>query len=539
MAKTIAIIGSSGGNLYNLGGKDPLKLLQELVIQLESAGIGCGAIQFVGADASMDNAKGSTQAALYGWDETLQAPKRLAEGLLDEINQVATQLDQDIAAQIRQGRIGALIMMSADPTRTNAYTVEAAIDMNLPITGTGGTSMALTSAKGANVLAVSGTTGTTNRTRAVTFVTTLCQHWGLTYRPIIGATADATSGRTGEGSPWRRISIRGIMLASLPGFIAMALLLALSKIPALAGLSEIFDIMIKALPVILAAIAAKQISDLDEVSIVSGIIAGVMSVEGGIIGGIIGGIGAGLLGHVLFRKCVQWRFPATTVNIVAGGLSGLISGLIVYFMIAPIALQAGEGIRWLLEAAVSTSSMLAGLLAGLLIWPAILGGVYHAAILPIVLLEMERTGNSFLGAVDMAGLVMVSAGITLANIIAPRDKGEAAVAVPGFLINIGFGTFVEAAYPFMFSNKFIFGGAIVSAGLGGLLVGMFEVQGTAYVPSFMAPLLSNNMTGFIVAMVGSLLSAFMITLTVNQLSRKSKRLEHMTKQEVHTDNLAG
>jgi hypothetical protein len=539
MKKTIAIIGSSGGNLYNLGGKDPLKLLQELVIQLESAGIGCGAIQFVGADASMDNAKGSTQAALYGWDETLQAPKRLAEGSLDEINQVATQLDQDIAAQIHQGRIGALIMMSADPTRTNAYTVEAAIDMNLPITGTGGTSMALTSAKGANVLAVSGTTGTTNRTRAVTFVTTLCQQWGLTYRPIIGATADATSGRTGEGSPWRRISIRGIMLASLPGFIAMALLLALSKIPALAGLSEIFDIMIKALPVVLAAIAAKQISDLDEVSIVSGIIAGVMSVEGGIIGGIIGGIGAGLLGHVLFRKCVQWRFPATTVNIVAGGLSGLISGLIVYFMIAPIALQAGEGIRWLLEAAVSTSSMLAGLLAGLLIWPAILGGVYHAAILPIVLLEMERTGNSFLGAVDMAGLVMVSAGITLANIFAPRDKGEAAVAVPGFLINIGFGTFVEAAYPFMFSNKFIFGGAIVSAGLGGLLVGMFEVQGTAYVPSFMAPLLSNNMTGFIVAMVGSLLSAFMITLTVNQLSRKSKRLEHMTKQEAHTDNLAG
>lgn len=539
MGKTIAIIGSSGGNLYNLGGKDPLKLLQELVIQLESAGIGCGAIQFVGADASMDNAKGSTLAALYGWDETLQAPKRLAEGSLDEINQVATQLDQDIAAQIRQGRIGALIMMSADPTRTNAYTVEAAIDMNLPITGTGGTSMALTSAKGANVLAVSGTTGTTNRTRAVTFVTTLCQLWGLTYRPIIGATADATSGRTGEGSPWRRISIRGIMLASLPGFIAMALLLALSKIPALAGLNEIFDIMIKALPVILAAIAAKQISDLDEVSIVSGIIAGVMSVDGGIIGGIIGGIGAGLLGHVLFRKCVQWRFPATTVNIVAGGLSGLISGLIVYFMIAPIALQAGEGIRWLLEAAVSTSSMLAGLLAGLLIWPAILGGVYHAAILPIVLLEMERTGNSFLGAVDMAGLVMVSAGITLANIIAPRDKGEAAVAVPGFLINIGFGTFVEAAYPFMFSNKFIFSGAIVSAGLGGLLVGMFEVQGTAYVPSFMAPLLSNNMTGFIVAMVGSLLSAFMITLTVNQLSRKSKRQAHMAEQEMNTNNLAG
>ncbi|MFK4997860.1 hypothetical protein ACI2OX_11690 [Bacillus sp. N9] len=68
--------------------------------------------------------------------------------------------------------------------------------------------------------------------------------------------------------------------------------------------------------------------------------------------------------------------------------------------------------------------LIAGLIAGLLIWPAIIGGIYHAAILPIVLLEMERTGNSFLGAVDMVGLVMVSAGITLANIISPRDKGK-------------------------------------------------------------------------------------------------------------------
>ena len=48
---------------------------------------------------------------------------------------------------------------------------------------------------------------------------------------------------------------------------------------------------------------------------------------------------------------------------------------------------------------------------------------------------------------------MVSAGITLANVIMPKQKGEAAVALPGCIINICFGTFVEASYPFMFSNK--------------------------------------------------------------------------------------
>jgi phosphotransferase system glucose/maltose/N-acetylglucosamine-specific IIC component len=120
---------------------------------------------------------------------------------------------------------------------------------------------------------------------------------------------------------------------------------------------------------------------------------------------------------------------------------------------------------------------------------------------------------------------MVSAGITLANIVSPRDKGEAAVAAPGFAINMGFGTFVEAAYPFMFSNKYIFAGAILSSGLGGLLVGLFDVRGTAYVPSFMAPLLSNNMTGFIIAMAGSLICSFLITLSINKISvKKSKNM---------------
>ncbi|MFK4997861.1 hypothetical protein ACI2OX_11695 [Bacillus sp. N9] len=125
-----------------------------------------------------------------------------------------------------------------------------------------------------------------------------------------------------------------MMLSSLPGFIAMALILALSKIAGLVMLGDVFNVMIQALPVILAVIAAKQVADLDDVSIVAGIVAGVLSVNGGLVGGIIGGIGAGLLVHFIFRKCVEWRFPATTVNIAAGGIAGLISGLIVYFLIS-------------------------------------------------------------------------------------------------------------------------------------------------------------------------------------------------------------
>ncbi len=115
-------------------------------------------------------------------------------------------------------------------------------------------------------------------------------------------------------------------------------------------------------------IAAKQISDMDEVSIVVSVIAGTLSMNGGIIGGILGGIGAGLLVQFLFVKCVQWRFPMTTVNIVAGGFAGLVSGLIMYYLVAPFALQAGEFIKYLINLAISFNPIVAGVIGGLLIW---------------------------------------------------------------------------------------------------------------------------------------------------------------------------
>ncbi|OPA79210.1 PTS sugar transporter [Paenibacillus selenitireducens] len=527
--KRIAILGSSGGNLFNLGGKDPEKLMSEIISQCKGANVEIAAVQFIAAVESMDVAKDHTAAVLYRWDAGEMRLTKMYEGPLKETNQAAMVLDTEIAGQIQAGQIDGIIVMSADPNQANQQAMIAAVEKRIPVVGTGGTSMALISSKGANVIATSGTTGTTNRTRAVSFMTSLCKYWGIKYHPVLGDTS--TQHASVSSNPWRKINLKGIMQASLPGFIAMAIVLAISQIPALKGLSEVFDLMLKALPVVLAVIAAKQISDLDEVSIVAGVIAGTLSINGGIIGGIIGGIGAGLLVQYLFVKCVQWRFPMTTVNIVAGGFAGLISGLIMYYLIAPFALQAGELMKYLINEAISFNPIVAGVVAGLLIWPAILGGVYHAAILPIVLLEMEKTGNSFLGAVDMVGLVMVSAGITLANIIAPRDKGEAAVATPGFLINMGFGTFVEAAYPFMFSNKMVFAGAILAGGVGGGLVGVFNVRGTAYVPSFMGPLLSNNVMGFTIAMAVALLLSLVITLVANKAVRNKKNLEPTTQVE--------
>ncbi|SHE45840.1 Phosphotransferase system IIC components, glucose/maltose/N-acetylglucosamine-specific [Tissierella praeacuta DSM 18095] len=515
--KKIAILGSSGGNLYNLGGKEPLKLLGEIETQCKSAGIEVEEIQFIGAKASMDNINKDTPTRLYTWDLSQNKITFSEEKSLWEINTISEEKDMVIAEKISSGEIDGLILMSSDPKNTNKYSIKAAIDKKIPIVGTGGTSMATIQSLGGNVIATSGTTGTTNRTRAVASVQALSKYWGIKYKPTIGGSSSSTSST--DDNILQRISFRGIMMSALPGFIAMALVLALSKVPAFSSLGEIFNILIQGLPVIVAAIAAKQVSGLDEVGIVAGVIAGMLSSKGGLIGGLIGGILAGILAIYLIRLALSWNFPGTTANIVSGGLSGLIAGLIVYFLISPITLMLGNGIRSIIETAVNFSPILAGAVAGLLIWPAIIGGVYHAAILPIVLLEMETTGASFLGAVDMTGLVMVSAGITLANILFPKQKSEAAIAAPGFFINIAFGTFVEASYPFMFSDKLVFIGAIISAALSGISVGIFNVHGTAYVPSITAPALSNNPFGFLVSMLVGLCSAFIITVIANKINK--------------------
>lgn len=513
--KRIAIIGSSGGHLFVLGGKDAAGLLDEIVRQAKAAEFEVSHIAFVAASTSMDHVSKDTTAAV--WTMAPEGPAAGEAVALEEANQQAMMESGKIATAIRAGEVDALIMVSADPKGANKEVIAAAAEKKIPVAGTGGTSMADARSLGANVVAASGTTGSTNRTRAVGYISAFASVWKTKYTPVIGKTSVIDS-----GSIWKRINFRSIMMSSLPGFIAMALILAVSKIPFLTpSVGPLFDLLIGALPVIVAVVAAKQVSGLEEVGIVAGVVAGVLSTKGGILGGIVGGILAGIFASYLLNWSFRMRFPTTTASLVSGAISGLAAGLLVYFILAPITLWAGNGIRALIDGALAFSPILAGAVAGLLIWPAIIGGVYHAAILPIVLLEMETTGHSFLGAVDMTGLVMVSAGITLANIIAPREKSEASIAAPGFLVNVGFGTFVEAAYPFMFADKRIFGTALFAAMVSGAFCGFFNARGTAYVPSIVAPTLSNNPLGFLISMLVALGVACVLTIFFNKTAKKN------------------
>ncbi|WP_296326754.1 PTS sugar transporter [uncultured Acidaminococcus sp.] len=391
MTKKIAVIGSSGGNLFEQGGQNPEDLLGEICYQAQSAGIEVAFIQFIGASISMDQIKDSDEASLWVKEEEKIHP--VFHGPLNEVNAMAASYDEGLSSLIKEGKIDGLFLVSCDPCGVNQKAIQSAGGKALPAVGTGGTSMAQAEQSGMNVLAVSGTTGTTNRTRAIAGLYAFAKAWHLTYRPAIGGRSDKE--QLQGGNLFQHIPLRGILMASLPGFIAMALTLIISKIPGLGYFESIFNAMVKALPVVVATIAARQLSGLGDVAIVAGTITGILSIKGGLIGGLLGGILAGFFVNRSLVLCLKWKFPATTANIVSGGISGLVAGLIIYLFLAPLAEMIGGGLRGLIDEALAVSPVLCGALAGLLIWPAIMGGMYHAAILPIILLEMEKTGVPF------------------------------------------------------------------------------------------------------------------------------------------------
>ena len=122
--RRIAILGSSGGNLRSHGGSDPARLISDVARQVEAAGFALEEVQFVAAASSMDGVSQSTPAALWGLDES--GPQILQEGPLSEINSLARENDERLAARVRAGEIDGLIVMSHDPGDTNSQTVTAA-----------------------------------------------------------------------------------------------------------------------------------------------------------------------------------------------------------------------------------------------------------------------------------------------------------------------------------------------------------------------------------------------------------------------------
>ena len=78
----------------------------------------------------------------------------------------------------------------------------------------------------------------------------------------------------------------------------------------------------------------------------------------------------------------------------------------------------------------------------------------------------------------------------------------------------------------MFSSKLVFGSALLTSTVSGMLVGLFDVKGTAYVPCFLAPFLANPGKGiyFAICMVVGMGLAFALTAIANKIEKNKVTL---------------
>lgn len=219
------MIGSSGGGAATLGHTDPLTLLTSIEIELGrcrafvqhhsstskneeeedddwNAHVPATAPKIrhalyvslhsgVGLDHATDDSPATLYAVGCGHDDdnnknnadsTSSSPKVriVCTGPLHEINNQVRHLDTTyIARSIRYSKTDGLISISSDPSGVNSSSIRAASQRQIPVTGSGGTSLSIAAAEcGVNLVGnAGGSVATTTYTRAVSYVCALVDAW--------------------------------------------------------------------------------------------------------------------------------------------------------------------------------------------------------------------------------------------------------------------------------------------------------------------------------------------------------------------------
>jgi hypothetical protein len=185
---------------------------------------------------------------------------------------------------------------------------------------------------------------------------------------------------------------------------------------------------------------------------------GVSACHDSILAGLLGGwVVSRLADHTLWT-CLQCNVPSTMTNLLLGGGVGALVSVVLVATNLTFLLQSITEICRTTLYSIMTRVPGTGFILGCAFCYGSKVGWYHKYFLPSILIEMERGDASFLGAVDELTLVLVSAGICLANVICHNSSHKHPGTIPanrGLWINLLCGDFIEAAYPYMEESWFV------------------------------------------------------------------------------------
>ena len=367
---------------------------------------------------------------------------------------------------------------------------------------------------GVHFMAASGTTGTTNHTRAIAYAAGLSRAWRTHYQPV-----DLPRTPT---EIWHRYDPRPILEDALPAIFAAAAVIGLCRHFPGATSSTIVALLMSLIPLSVAFVAATRTTSVGIAGMLAGVLAGGLALNGGLLGCLVAGMLAGTLADVFIAFSLRWIWPSTTANILGSGAAGLLAGGAAHFLLGAAGSELDRAVMQAVSTSLDHAGWLVGLCIGAAMWLILLKGVYHSLILPLMVLEFAGRGLSFLAALDVVCLVGVSAGLALAAIAFPRQAGERAPGAHTLKINVLFGTFVEGCYPHLRSHPAYLVWASAAAACGGVILGVTHSYGVSYMPVFVFPFVGSSVLGLAGALGAAFGMAFVGAAALNVWARQGR-----------------
>ena len=325
-AKRVVLIGSSGGGTATLGHNNVsefVKLISDNLNRIGGGGdddddelvvtVNLDTVLFVSLDngGGLDSVTGEEDATLLCIQDS-GSKEVIFHNSLDQINKMMKKYDESVATDIQEGKVHGLITVSCDPSILSR-TFQAAAKHNVPITGTGGTSLSMATSKFKLRLIgnAGGSVGTTPETKAISFASAFSEEWDLKYCPWEATTKAANA------PSWK-----SVLNSCLPGFWSIVLLKRIilttpvgECIPEHERKALIFMIESYSLPILCAVIMATSRRKVESVQM-SAVLAA-SACRKTILGGLISGWCVSILEERLLYICIlKWKLPATMTNLL-------------------------------------------------------------------------------------------------------------------------------------------------------------------------------------------------------------------------------
>jgi len=492
-AKRIAIIGSTGGNLYLQGGGLGKNLLNSIDCEVQKWGYRTCAILYLCADSSMDTISQTSPVSLVSKNLDLMED---ASGELSKINQLVIKGSNEIGTAIYNGEIDALISISAEPAGANRDIFLAAKSAEIPIVASGASSVAWIKKMGCKVIYATGTTGTSSEFRSINYLTALARYWG----DNVGQNIRRRISKTIKSASF------SFETWTLPYFLLVVVLKGLSSL-GLSVTTEIYAALINIAPLI--ACLSVSLSLLSDprlgmvVAITTGIV--VSYFHGGFVGGILAGYITAILFNLILHLSAGRRMPGSAQGLLIYSVTVVLIGLL-FSVIAETFGGVTVSLAMLPERIIAGNYLWIGFLVGVFFWPAMESGLYHRVLLPYILLEISVKGISVIGAFDVLCLVVMASG---ANLAALFFRGDLKAGLANLMENILYGTNVEYVYTMSEGRKLVRYGLYLFCGIIGIFILKLGLMGVGYLPLFLLPFIVENGKNLGLAM---LLAAMLSTL---------------------------